>query len=71
MDRVKKNQELKELIKEKAYVENPQNKPITDGPIDPNRFLQPANQEPCSFLKNLMETTAAGICQNLLMLKVL
>ncbi len=39
MDRVKKNQELKELIKEKAYVENPQNKPITDGPIDPNRFF--------------------------------
>lgn len=39
MDRVKKNQELKEQIIEKAFVENKRNKPVTDGPIDPDRFF--------------------------------
>lgn len=39
MDKIQKNQELKELIKERAHIENPQNQPITDGPIDPNAFF--------------------------------
>lgn len=39
MDQIKKNQELKDLVKNKAYIENPQNKPVTDGPINPDRFF--------------------------------
>lgn len=39
MDRIQKDQEIKDLIKERAYIENPQNKPVTDGPIAPERFF--------------------------------
>ncbi len=38
MDRIKKDQELRERITGNAYVENSNNKPVTDGPIDPERF---------------------------------
>lgn len=39
MNMVEKNQELKDMTKKKAYMENQGNKPVTDGPIDPNRFF--------------------------------
>lgn len=38
MDRIKKDQEIREYIAKYAYVENPNNRPVIDGAIDPQRF---------------------------------
>lgn len=37
-DRIRRENELREKISREAYVETPGNKPVTDGPIDPERF---------------------------------
>ena len=47
MDRMQKKQKLKELIKEKAYIENSQNKPVTDGPINPKSFFTTGKSRTC------------------------
>lgn len=35
---IQKDRKLKEIIKREAFIDNPANKPVTDGPIDPDRF---------------------------------
>lgn len=40
---LKRNSEIKQMIEETAYIENPVNRPVIDGPINPEAFLGNTN----------------------------